>query len=281
MFFIKTLKSKIAFVCIFLVFIIAAIGIISSFSVYKLGKSIDGLMIDNYKSIKAANNMNNCIEAEDKAILQYILFQKKEAVDSFYNKNDEFYKWFDIEKNNITEVGEGDLVTKINKDYVDFSKSFSQLQDYENNHSISETIDFYNSTISSKVKKIDDDLYSLSSLNEKSMFNGKDRVKKSAVGSLNIILTISAAAAIAGLLISIWYTKKSLRPIYLLTETIKSIKEGELNKQAPVVSEDEVGMLAQEFNSMTTRLYEFEKSTTGNLIAEKNKSLAIVRSISD
>ena len=40
-------------------------------------------------------------------------------------------------------------------------------------------------------------------------------------------------------------------------------------------------MLAQEFNNMTNRLYEFEQSTTGNLLSERNKSIAIVKSISD
>ena len=123
------------------------IGTISSFNVYKLGRSIDGLMIDNYRSINTANKMNNCIEAQDKAILQYILLQKKEAVDSFYNSNDEFYKWFNIENNNITIVGEKELVSKINQEYIDFSKSFSKLQDYESNHSINETVEYYNTTI--------------------------------------------------------------------------------------------------------------------------------------
>jgi len=66
-----------------------------------------------------------------------------------------------------------------------------------------------------------------------------------------------------------------------LTETIKSVKEGEINKQAPVINEDEVGMLAQEFNNMTSRLYEFEQSTTGKLLSERNKSIAIVKSITD
>ncbi|MDT8717800.1 MCP four helix bundle domain-containing protein [Clostridium sp. 19966] len=279
--YIKTLKGKITFVCVFLVLIIAMLGIVSSFSIYGLGKSIDGLMIDNYKSIDAANKMNNNIEAQDKAILEYILLQKNEALDSFYKNNDEFYSWFDIEKNNITEVGERTIVNSINQDYVDFSKSFSQLQEYENNHNSNETVEFYKNNISPKLNKIKGDLESLSSINEKAMFNGKNLVKNRAVTSMYIVLAVSAASAIAGLWISIWYTKKALTPIYLLTETIKSVKEGELNKQAPIINQDEIGMLAQEFNSMTSRLYEFEKSTAGKLVAEKNKSIAIVKSISD
>jgi PAS domain S-box-containing protein len=44
---------------------------------------------------------------------------------------------------------------------------------------------------------------------------------------------------------------------------------------------DEVGELADEFNNMLTRLAEFEKSTVGSLMEEKDKSVAILRSISE
>ncbi len=257
------------------------VGTISSFNVYKLEKSIEGLMTDNYKSIAAANNMNQSIQLQDKAILKYIQFQKKSAVDLFYKSNDEFYNCFNIEKNNITEAGEKEIVGKINVDYIDFVKVFSDLQDYQSSHNSSETTEFYNTTVTSKINKLEKDLKDLSILNEKAMFNGKNKVKINAEISLYIILIISAGAAIIGLIVAMIYTNKSLKPIYLLTETIKSVKEGELYKQAPIIYEDEIGMLSREFNDMTKRLHEFEQSTKGNLLTEKYKSVAIVKSISD
>lgn len=257
------------------------VGIISSFNVYKLEKSIEGLMTDNYKSIAAANNMNQSIQLQDKAILQYIQFQKKSAVDLFYKNNDEFYSCFNIEKNNITEAGEKESVTKINADYIDFVKVFSNLQEYQSSHNSSETMEFYNTTVTLKVNKLENDLKDLSMLNEKAMFNGKNKVKVNAKISLYIILIVSAILSFLGLIVSIICTNKSLKPIYLLTETIKSVKEGELNKQAPIVYDDEIGMLSREFNDMTKRLHEFEQSTKGNLLTEKYKSVAIVKSISD
>lgn len=278
---IKTLKGKMAAIYILLILIITMIGSISSYNIYRLEKSIDGLMTDNYKSIDAANNMNHVIETQEKAILQYIQFQKKSAVDLFYNNNDEFYKWFSIEKNNITEAGETEIVNRINNDYINFIKLFSQLQEYQNSHTNEETMEFYNATVTEQVNQIEKDLRTLTALNEKAMFNGKDFVKVNAEKSLYFILAISAIAAAFGLIISMFYTNKSLKPVYLLTETIKTVKEGEIYKQAPVINEDEIGILAHEFNSMTKRLHEFEQSTLGNLLTEKNKSVAIVKSISD
>nr|WP_281418682.1 ATP-binding protein [Clostridium frigoris] len=113
------------------------------------------------------------------------------------------------------------------------------------------------------------------------MFKGRDNTKSNSLSVLYFILAISFIAAISGLIISLIYTNKFLNPINLLMETIKSVKEGQINKQAPIINSDEIGMLAKEFNNMTSRLYEFEQSTTGKLILERNKSIAIVKSITD
>jgi len=266
---------------IFLISVIILVGLVSSFNVYKLSKEIDGLITNNYKSIDASNNMNNSIDAEDKAILEYIEFQNKNSIDVIYNNNKEFYKWLNIEQNNITEVGEKGIADNTDADYLMFIKLFSQLQDYQNNHTNIETLQFYDSYISPQVDKVKKDLVNLSRINQTAMFNGRNNTKLNAQSDLYLILLLSSIAAVIGLIISIYYTNKSLGPIYLLTETIKSVKEGEINKQAPVINEDEIGMLAQEFNNMTNRLYEFEQSTTGDLLSERNKSIAIVKSISD
>ena len=268
-------------ICIFLILVIILVGLVSSFNVYKLSKEIDGLITNNYKSIDAANNMNNSIDAQDKAILQYIEFQKKSSIDVIYNNNKDFYKWLNIEQNNITEVGEKSIADNIDSDYLMFIKLFSNLQDYQNNHTNIETLQYYDSYISPQVDKVKNDLVNLSSINQIAMFNGRNNTKLNAQSAFYLILLLSAIAAVIGLLISIFYTNKSLKPVYLLTETIKSVKEGEINKQAPVINEDEIGMLAREFNNMTNRLYEFEQSTTGDLLSERNKSIAIVKSISD
>lgn len=277
----KTLKSKMKMIYIFLIVIIAVVGIIASYNVYRLSGEIDGLMTNNYKSIVAANKMIACINAQDKAINQYICFNNKNAIDNIYTNNDEFYKWINIEKNNITEVGEKEISQKASDEYINFIKLFSELQQYEKNHTRNEVIEYYNFSITPVVNNLKSDLSKMTEINEKAMFSGRNNLKINAQRTVYFILIISAAAAIVGLSISMFYTNKILSPICLLMETIKSVKEGEINKQAPVVYEDEVGMLAREFNNMTSRLYEFTQSTTGKLLSERNKFLSIMKSISD
>lgn len=260
---------------------ILLVGLISVFNVYKLGRSIDGLITDNYKSIDAAKSMDNSIEKQEKAVLKYIQGRYEEGVNLFYEGNDEFSEIFHAEKNNITEPGEGDLVEVLNKDYVDFVKMFANLQEFSKNHSDVEIENFYEDKIIESIERVRTDLKEISKLNECSMFDKKTRTRSSAESSTNLIFLLSIIAGVSGLGISLIYTNKYLKPIKLLTNTIKSVKEGEINKEAPILYDDEVGLLAREFNNMTSRLYKFEKSTKGSLLEEKDRFMAIIKSISD
>lgn len=278
---IKTLKGKISVVYTCLVLMIAVVGFTSVISFHILSKSIDGLMVNNYKSISAVDNMIEAIDGQNMAILSYINNNEQIGKDSFYKSSNEFYKWYNIESNNITELGERDYVTKINNEYVKYMTLFPEIQAIKSKQGTYKAIDFYNKKISVQYNNLKSELKGLSSLNEKAMFNGKNNVTNDTIATMYIILGLSTLAVVGGFFISTFFINRFLKPVYILTECIKSVKEGYLHQEIPVVSTDEIGLLAHEFNNMTKRLQKFEYSSKGKLLEEKNKSLAIVKSISD
>lgn len=276
----KTLKGKITVVYFCLVLMTAVIGFTAAVNMYKLSKSIDGLMVNNYKSINASNNMLTALEKENSAILDYIHGNKSGGIDSFYSSNDIFYKWFNIEYNNITEAGEAQHNENVKKYYIQYIKLFSNLQLISSSGEAN-AVKYYQSDILPVYLQIEKELKDISLINEQAMFKSKNAVTEDTYKYLYIIIALSAIAVFAGLFISWFFVNKLLKPISMLTETMKSVKEGNLDKQTPILSNDEIGDLIREFNNMTTRLKGFESSTMGKLMLEKNKSIAIVKSISD
>jgi PAS domain S-box-containing protein len=277
----KSIKSKITSVYLCLVIMIAFIGTVSVINLYNLSGAIDNLMTENYKSINALNNMLEAAERQDSAVLIYINFDKQKGIDMFSDNNNIFTKWYDIENNNITEPGEGKLVQNTNMYYTKYTKSFLQLQEIRNSKGLQPALDFYDSTITMDFVNLKQEMKALSVLNEKAMFNRKNEATEKAKHSMNTILVLTTIAIIGGFLTALFSTNRFLKPIFSLTQTIKLVKAGDLNQQAKIITKDEIGELAQEFNSMTKRLQQYEQSTLGKLLAEKNKSLAIVNSISD
>lgn len=278
---VKTLKGKITSVYICLVLMIAVIGSASVLNLYRLSKAIDGLMGDNYKSINAVSYMLEAFERQDSAALIYLNVDVEKGLELFAQNSNEFMKWYVTASNNITEPGEKELLQDLNKDYMDYTMLFSKLQEIRNREGVSRAASFYDTEMMPEFVKIKNKLRELTHLNEVGMFNAKDNATKSTHESMYGTLILSALAVMSGLILSIHFTNRFMRPLDTLTKIVKSVKAGNWNQQISIVSEDEIGDLSMEFNEMTKRLHQYERSAVGKLMTEKNKSLAIVKSIPD
>jgi signal transduction histidine kinase len=278
---IKTLKGKISIVYLSLVLLIAIVGITASVNIFNLGGSINGLMSANYKSIQAANFMTEAVERQDSSVLIYINVDKQKGKDLFADNNEEFLKWYNVCANNVTEKGEKEIIDTIKESYNHYVKLFLDLQEIRSGQEIDKAVAFYNTEVMPDFVNMKNELKQLSLLNENAMFKGKDLATEHAQNSMYMVLVLSIFAMIGGGVVSGFFINRFLMPISSLTQTMKLIKAGDLNQQANIITKDEIGELAQEFNNMTKRLQQYEQSTLGKLLAEKTKSLAIVKSISE
>lgn len=278
---IKTLKGKVSLLYLSLVILIAVVGITAAVNLFSLSRAIDGLMISNYKSINAANMMMEAIERQDSAALLYINADTQKGKELFTNNSEVFFKWYNIDSNNITEKGEKDIVNAIKVSYTRYMKLFLDLEEIRSQQGAAKANEYFNTEMSREFTNTKNELRQLSVLNEKAMFKSKAEATKNAQDSMYLVLGISTVAFIGGFVVSRYFTDRFLKPITLLTQTMKMVKAGDLNQVADIFVKDEIGELSAEFNNMTKRLQQYEQSTMGNLLAEKNKSVAIVKCISD
>ncbi len=277
----KTLKGRISLIYLCLVLLISVVGITSFINLLHLSRSIDGLMTDNYKSIGAVSNMLEAVERQDSAVLIYISVDKQRGIDLFSENSNIFMKWLSVEINNVTEPGEQEIVNKINESYLNYVKFFSHIQDITNTSGEHDAISFYNQSMLPDFQNLKQTLKELSNINEEAMFNGKEMATQSSRNSTIIILALTLATIVGGFILSVFFTNRFLSPVYSLTSAMKELRAGNINKQADVYGDDEISELTREFNEMTTKLRQFEQSALGTLMNEKNKSMAIMKSISD
>lgn len=278
---VKSLKRKITSIYVSLCIIIILVITTSLLNLYFVNNSVDNLLVANYRSINAVSYMMNALENQNNSIFNYIDTSKQSNVDQFLINSKDYYKWYNIETSNLTEPGEKDLVDKLSKDYLKYLNVFSDSIKFNNNAGTESSVKYYNATIIPIYNDVKTDLKSITQLNEKAMFQRKTNLMQTSQQSTFYILLLCLLILIVSLFFARFLMNKILYPIFALTKTVKKVKEGSLNIQAPILSSDEVGVLATEFNKMIKRLSEFENSTKGTLLDEKNKSLAIVKSISD
>jgi signal transduction histidine kinase len=277
----KTLKGKISLIYIGLVFLIALVGGISVMNLVVLQRSVNGLMTDNYISISAMEGARAALNEQKYAILQYLDLNDQTGINQYYAQDRSFQEAFQKEWDDVTEPGEQKIVNAVNSDYSGLEHEFSLFQNIRDVKSKQEASDYYKSTVEPQIDKVNNELNQITNLNQNAMFNKKSTAAEDARTSLDFILIISLGAVAGGFLLSGFLVNRFLLPIHLLTESISKVRAGELNIKLNVKTGDETEKLIHEFNEMISRLSAYEKSTMGTLMDEKNKSVAIVKSISD
>ena len=277
----KTLKSKMTLVCIILITWIAGVGITSVYNISMINEEIESLMINNYKSISIVYNMINSLQKQNLAIKTYIDENKDDGIASYHKNGQDFMDSYYIERNNITEDKERETVDKIGELYQEYNKNFSKLQEIASNSDIDVLRNFYNKDIIRNYNLIIEKLNYIKGINEVAMNTSRNEAIDDATRAKYIIIIISIIAVISGYLITTYLINKILKPLKILNRSIVEVREGNIGVQIPVISQDELGDLTIEFNRMNRRLHQFEKSTLGELVKERNKSLAIVKSIKE
>ncbi len=87
-----------------------------------------------------------------------------------------------------------------------------------------------------------------------------------------VMIGVTVVAVVVAMSLALVVTRRIVNPIAELTNVAMEIAGGDLQRTAPVERTDEIGMLAQAFNSMTTQLRE----SIGNLeqrVAERTQDL--------
>ena len=73
-------------------------------------------------------------------------------------------------------------------------------------------------------------------------------------------------AAIVAIYASMRLSRGLLQPLMTVTSSIRRVGEGNLDQTVPVLSRDELGVLATSFNQMAAQLRQYKANTSEELI---------------
>ncbi len=278
--FFTSLNKKIWIGYLVLILITAGVASWAVTNFINLSNAIDNIMVENYRSISATEKMTEAVERQDSALLRYFFQDDQQALRIFKENEGEFLKWFARAEDNITIEGEREIIEELNQQYIEFVEEFSVLQKMKQPKP--ETIQqYYLETVFPNFQEVKRTIRSLSQLNHKTMLQAQGHADSRAIKATYSTIFISVLLILIGLIFVFYLIRIILKPIKKLTKSVEEIGAGNLKQKININSRDEIGELAREFNRMTTRLREYEETNINRLKAEKNKSEAIVRSISN
>ncbi|HCX04214.1 MAG TPA: hypothetical protein DHM42_06965 [Clostridiales bacterium] len=272
-------KILLIFILIFILLAINSIWAIINFN--SLSNSIENIMESNYKTIEAAQSMTVAIERQDSAELEQ-MFSNSDINSSSFRENEvEFLRNLSRAEDNITEEGEAEILSRINTLYIEYVDKYSILVDIQNNEGSNSAKEYYYNEILPLFEETKEETRKLLTLNQLSMVSRKDRAHDISTSATFSTMLISILTIIIGIVMAVYLSNKVVKPIQDLITKIKKIAEGDYKQQLDISGSDEIARLAKEFNTMTQKLQSYELLNIKKLMEEKQKSDAIVESISD
>ncbi len=245
-----------------------------------LGKASNAILTENYNSILAAENMINAIERQDSAILLLILRYQDEGLRQFAENESQFLQWLGRAKDNITIEGEAEIIAAIDSGYGAYLERFSQLSLSLRTDRV-EVNALYHETVLPSFKSVRDACIHLREINQKTMFEASEHARTVATRAIVSMLTLGLVAIGVGLAFSLLLSALLTKPLSRIIAATHKIAEGDYDVEVGRASSDELGRLATDFNLMTRKLRAYRDLNVQQIVSEKNKSEAIIRSIDD
>lgn len=99
--------------------------------------------------------------------------------------------------------------------------------------------------------------------------------------SIGVLVAVIFAGIVLSVILSFWLARILLGPISALTKSARALGEGNLDEHVPVKSRDELGVLAQTFNTMSARLREYRDAMTARVVRAQRTMEATLTSTPD
>ncbi|GAB6138260.1 HAMP domain-containing sensor histidine kinase [Halanaerobaculum tunisiense] len=279
----NNLKLRTKILLGYIAVIIVLIGV-ASWSIYNfvsLNESIHDIMVENYRSVIAAEEMMEALERQDSAELIFVFGRREKALDIFKENQMQFMKFLSRAEDNITIEEEKEIIEDLNQSYQAYLEEFMTLRNKAEQEDFKEVQNYYLQEIMPQFEKVKKESRDLLLVNQKHMRTAQQRANDNASQAIYSTVIFSGIAIILAVIFGIYISNLIIKPIKQLTAKIKEIAGGNLDQIIQINTKDEIGELAEEFNTMTQRLKEYEEMNISKLIEEKNKSEGIVKSISN
>jgi PAS domain S-box-containing protein len=238
------LKTKLTLGLAFLFIVILAFGVLGIFYINKLSTDAGVILKDNYNTLQYCNNMLKALE--------------ELPGDTSELKN--FQKNLSLQKKNITEPGELDATQFVEKNFNEMKADPADTSNY---------------------KDIRRAIFNIQQINQEAIFH-KNKIASDTAQQANLWLTIIVTIlTIVAFTFIVNFPGIISNPLKALSEGITEIANKNYGKRIHIKQDDEFGDLADAFNTMASKLDDYENSNLANILFEKTRIETIINQMKD
>jgi len=281
-----SLRIRVLATLVPLLLLLVVVGIGGAVLLYWLGGSIDLILRENLDSVITMERLNGALERIDSSF-QLALAGEEDQARTQYAENWPKYRQalekeqaLQQERANLTLPSEEDLVaslTALSDQYHRLAVEF-----YNRPPGTTRRQSYFGSPgLRHQFESIEDVSGQILKNNQKNMENASEKSSKLAQSSLFWFLLGLGGATFLALLLALNTIRAILQPIKTITHSALAIGAGDLDQVVPVRSGDELGQLAQAFNTMGRQLRHYRNTDYARLVRAQSTSQATIDSFPD
>jgi len=256
---------------------LAIVAVVAVRTTTTLGAAGEAILTENYRSVLAAQRMNNAAEALDRAVLFYITGHAPLDPAEMNRHLAQFSSELAVEEGNITEVGEQEAADELHRLWDVYRTRLGRLRELPPAEAARRYFDELAPaflTVRAATDRILD-------LNQDAMLRKSDRAREQAERMGTVMVVVSLAALLAGIVLSSLFTGRLVQPVARLRAAADRIGAGDFSARVPVAGGDEIAQLATTFNAMADRLDRYRRSSLGELLLAQQAAQAAIDSLPD
>jgi len=271
-----TLRSKLLATPAPLAVVLILLGFASVKTLRSLGESPELILKDNYRSVLASERMLDAVSSLQAEALAGAAAREPSGAPAAEQRR-RFEEELVAQEHNITEAGEDAATAELRAAWVAYQAGFEELERLPP----PQRLRSYFETLQPLAGQVRSAIHDVLDLNQDAMARKSNRARRAAERSVQLVVFATLVALGLGLVTSLALTARLLRPLGVLSQTVRRITEGDLEARARVEGKDEIAALASEFNAMADRLSEYRRSSLGELLQAQQASQAAIDSLPD
>jgi len=246
-------------------------------TVTSLGAGAEAILKENYRSVLAAQRMNNALEALDRALLFYLTGHNQLDTVGMDKHIAHFAAELAVEEGNITEDGEQEAAEELHRRWDTYRALLLELRALP----AVEAAPRYFRELAPAFLAVRAGSDRILDLNQDAMLRKSDRARVQATQMGTVMVVASLAALLLGILLSSIITARLVQPVQRLRAAVTRIGAGDFTARVPVDGRDEFAHLATTFNTMADRLDRYRRSSLGELLLAQQSAQAAIDSLPD
>jgi signal transduction histidine kinase len=272
------LRTKLLLAQLPLVIALGVTIVVGSAVTRALARGSEDILKDNYRSVLAAERMKEAAERIDSGVVFAVIGRAARGLEQIDANLPKFDDELRAQEGNITEIGEHDATVKLRAAWTAYRAMIAEVRKSTDASGLDER---YFSTLLPEFLAVKDAADAILALNQDAMIQKSDRAQRLAGRWSTLLVVVSIAGLVLGLVASSIMTSRVLRPLGVLGQTARRLGEGDVAVRARVDSGDEIGALARELNTMAARIQKYRQSSLGELLEAQLAAQATIDSLPD